>query len=83
MRLADADFFAEHGLSGKPCGAIPADKLNVNGGAIAIGHPFGASGARLVTTLINELQRSDKTLGLVAACAAGGMGGAMLIERLS
>lgn len=81
--LASADFFAEHCGNGKPCGEIPADKLNVNGGAIAIGHPFGASGARLVTTLVNELQRSDKTLGLVAICAAGGMGGAMLIERLS
>ena len=81
--LASADFFAEHFGHGKPCGKIPADKLNVNGGAIAIGHPFGASGARLVTTLVNELQHCDKTLGLVAVCAAGGMGGAMLIERMS
>ncbi len=81
--LASADFFAEHFGNGKPCGEIPADKLNVNGGAIAIGHPFGASGARLVTTLVNELQHCDKTLGLVAVCAAGGMGGAMLIERMS
>ncbi len=81
--LASADFFAEHFGNGKPCGEIPADKLNVNGGAIAIGHPFGASGARLVMTLVNELQRRDQTLGLVAICAAGGMGGAMLIERLS
>ena len=81
--LASADFFAEHCGNGKPCGEIPADKLNVNGGAIAIGHPFGASGARLVMTLVNELQHRDKTLGLVAVCAAGGMGGAMLIERLS
>ena len=81
--LASSDFCAAHGGNGKACGAIPEDKLNVNGGAIAIGHPFGASGARLVTTIINELQRRDKTLGLVSACAAGGMGGAMLIERLS
>ncbi len=81
--LASADFAAEHLGNSKPCGEIPADKLNVNGGAIAIGHPFGASGARLVITLSNELQRRDKTLGLVAICAAGGMGGAMLIERLT
>lgn len=81
--LASEDFFAEHFGNSKPCGEIPADKLNVNGGAIAIGHPFGASGARLVTTLVNELQRRDQTLGLVAICAAGGMGGALLIERLS
>ena len=81
--LATADFFTTHFGTSKPCGEIPADKLNVNGGAIAIGHPFGASGARLVTTLVNELQRRDKTLGLVAVCAAGGMGGAMLLERLT
>jgi acetyl-CoA acyltransferase len=66
----------------KPLGSFPMDKLNVNGGAIAIGHPFGATGARLVTTLANELIRSDKSLGLIAICAAGGMAGAMLVERL-
>ena len=59
------------------------DRLNVNGGAIAIGHPFGATGARLATTLANELIRADKNLGVIGICAAGGMAGAMLIERIS
>lgn len=82
--LASKEFFAKHfGESTSPIGAIPEDKLNVNGGAIAIGHPFGASGARMVMTLVNELHRRDKTLGIVAACAAGGMGAGMLIERIS
>ena len=79
--LASSEFFLENFGSKTPIGSIPEDKLNVNGGAIAIGHPFGASGARMVMTLVNELHRRDKTLGLVAVCAAGGMGGAMLIER--
>lgn len=80
--LTSAAFCKQHLGNTKVCGEIPDDKLNVNGGAIAIGHPFGATGARMVTTLVNELQRRDKTLGLVAICAAGGMGGAMLIERM-
>jgi acetyl-CoA acyltransferase len=58
------------------------DILNVNGGAIALGHPLGASGARIMTTLINELERRDATFGLQAICCAGGMGTATLIERL-
>ena len=67
----------------KAFGSIPMDRLNVNGGAIAIGHPFGATGARLATTLANELIRADKNLGVIGICAAGGMAGAMLIERIS
>jgi acetyl-CoA acyltransferase len=62
-------------------GEIPLEKLNVNGGAIAIGHPFGATGGRLVTTLANELQRRQARWGLIAVCAAGAMAGAMLIEN--
>lgn len=58
------------------------DKLNVHGGAIALGHPFGATGARLVTTMINALESRDQTLGLVTLCVGGGQGMAMLIERL-
>jgi acetyl-CoA acyltransferase len=68
--------------SSKPFGSIPAEKLNVNGGAIAVGHPFGATGARLVTSLSNELHRSKTKLGVIAICAAGGMSGAMLIEAI-
>ena len=61
---------------------IPWDKLNVNGGAIAVGHPFGMTGARIMTTLINGLQDSDKTIGLESMCVGGGQGMAMIIERL-
>lgn len=58
------------------------DRVNVNGGAIALGHPLGSSGARLVTTLLHELERSDKQLGLVTMCCGGGLGTGTLIERV-
>jgi hypothetical protein len=57
------------------------DRVNVNGGALALGHPAGASGARLVATIINELQRSDKELGLVSMCCGGGFGTGTIIQR--
>jgi acetyl-CoA acyltransferase len=63
-------------------GPIDEQKLNVNGGAIALGHPVGASGARLVLTLLNELGRRKATLGLATMCVGGGQGGAAIIERL-
>jgi acetyl-CoA C-acetyltransferase len=59
------------------------DKLNVNGGAIAVGHPFGQTGARITTTLLNSLQFHDKTFGLETMCVGGGQGMAMIFERLS
>jgi acetyl-CoA C-acetyltransferase len=62
---------------------IDYDKLNVNGGAIAVGHPFGMTGARITSTLINSLQTHDKQLGLETMCVGGGQGMAMVIERLS
>jgi acetyl-CoA C-acetyltransferase len=62
---------------------IDIDKLNVNGGAIAVGHPFGMSGARITGTLLNSLQWHDKTLGLETMCVGGGQGMAMVFERLS
>ena len=62
---------------------IEEDKLNVNGGAIALGHPFGMTGARITTTLINSLQYHDKQIGLETMCVGGGQGMAMIIERLS
>ena len=62
---------------------IPMEKLNVHGGAIALGHPFGMTGARIMTTLINGLQTRDKTYGLESMCIGGGQGMAMIIERLS
>jgi acetyl-CoA C-acetyltransferase len=62
---------------------IPWDKLNVNGGSIALGHPYGMTGARIMNTLINGLQTADKTYGLETMCVGGGQGMAMIIERLS
>jgi acetyl-CoA C-acetyltransferase len=62
---------------------IDLDRLNVNGGAIAVGHPFGMTGARIATTLINSLQFHDKTFGLETMCVGGGQGMAMIFERLS
>jgi acetyl-CoA C-acetyltransferase len=62
---------------------IDIDKLNVNGGAIAVGHPFGMTGARITTTLLNSLQFHDKTYGLETMCVGGGQGMAMILERLS
>ncbi len=62
---------------------IPAEKLNPFGGAIALGHPFGMTGARIMTTLINDLETLDGTYGIESMCVAGGMGMAMLVERLS
>jgi acetyl-CoA C-acetyltransferase len=62
---------------------IDQDRLNVNGGAIAVGHPYGMTGARIATTLINSLQFHDKTIGLETMCVGGGQGMAMLLERLS
>jgi acetyl-CoA acetyltransferase len=58
------------------------DRVNVNGGAIALGHPLGSSGARLVTTLLHELERSDKEWGLVTMCCGGGLGTGTLIQRV-
>ncbi|RZA14514.1 MAG: acetyl-CoA C-acyltransferase [Proteobacteria bacterium] len=81
--MESKDFCQRYFGDSKAFGSIPDEKLNVNGGALAIGHPFGATGARLVMTLSNELIRSNKNLGLIAICAAGGMAGAMLIERVS
>jgi acetyl-CoA C-acetyltransferase len=62
---------------------IPIDKLNVNGGAIAVGHPFGMTGARITGTLLNSLDWHDKSIGLETMCVGGGQGMAMVIERLS
>ena len=70
--------------SARALGVDPfSDKLNPNGGSIALGHPFGMTGARILTTLLNGLQTADKQVGLETMCVGGGMGMAMIIERLS
>jgi acetyl-CoA acetyltransferase len=86
MRLADFDLvevneaFAAQVLAVLHDAPIPADKLNVNGGAIALGHPIGCTGARIVVTLLHELQRRGATRGLATLCVSGGMGMALAIE---
>ena len=65
----------------EPIGEIDPEKINRTGGSIALGHPFGATGARIVTTVCNELQRTGEQYGLLTVCAAGGMGAAMILER--
>ena len=60
---------------------IPKEKVNVNGGAIALGHPIGASGARILVTLLHEMQKRDSKKGLATLCIGGGMGIAMCLER--
>ena len=75
--------FAVQALGSAQKLGIPIDKLNVNGGAIAVGHPFGMTGARITSTLINSLQWHDKQFGIESMCVGGGMGMAMVLERLS
>jgi acetyl-CoA C-acetyltransferase len=58
------------------------DQLNPHGGAIALGHPFGMTGARMLTTLVHELRHVDKTFGIATMCVGGGQGMAMVVERL-
>lgn len=65
----------------EPIGQIDPEKINLTGGSIALGHPFGATGARIVTSVCNELQRTGQQYGLVTVCAAGGVGVAMVLER--
>jgi acetyl-CoA acyltransferase len=64
-------------------GSVDIDKLNVHGGSVSIGHPFGATGARMVTTMANELARTDKQFALLGICAAGGIGASAVLERVS
>jgi acetyl-CoA C-acetyltransferase len=89
MAIGDIDLveineaFAAQVLPSQRDLGIDIDRLNVNGGAIAVGHPFGMTGARITTTLINSLQFHDKQFGLETMCVGGGQGMAMIVERLS
>ena len=88
LSLADIDLleaneaFATAVLAWQHETGAPDEKVNVNGGAIALGHPLGASGTRLTTTLLHELERREGRYGLQVMCEGGGMGNAMIIERL-
>jgi acetyl-CoA acyltransferase len=81
LRGFESKTWAERAGFSEPVGEVDRAKLNVMGGSIAIGHPFGATGGRILTTLTNELARRGGQFGLLTVCAAGGMGHAMVIER--
>jgi acetyl-CoA acetyltransferase family protein len=89
LQLSDIDIieineaFAAQTLSVVQAMGIDEEKLNPHGGAIALGHPLGCSGARIIATLINDLQTADRTLGIATLCVGGGQGVATIIERLS
>jgi len=77
----ESKWWAERAGFSQPVGEVDRARLNVMGGSIALGHPFGATGARITTTLLNELRRRGGQFGLMTVCAAGGMGFAMVVER--
>jgi acetyl-CoA acyltransferase len=82
FQAMDSDEFARTKLNrSKAPGLIDEDRINVMGGSIAIGHPFGATGARLLITILQEMKRRNEELGLITVCAAGAMGFAMIVER--
>ncbi|MFH1594035.1 MAG: thiolase family protein [Candidatus Omnitrophota bacterium] len=82
VKLLASKEFAENNLHAKDAvGRIDMEKLNVNGGAIALGHPVGVTGSRLILTMLKEMKRSNAKLGLVSLCVGGGQGGAIILER--
>lgn len=84
LKMLGSDKFAKEKLGkSSRIGEVPLEKLNTMGGSLSIGHPFGATGARLATTAANRLIREDGTFALIASCAAGGLGNAMVLERYS
>jgi acetyl-CoA C-acetyltransferase len=88
MTVADVDLFevneafASVVLSWGRTHGVDWDKVNVNGGAIALGHPVGATGSRLITTILHELERRDATVGLVSMCCGGALATGTVIERI-
>ncbi|HUF31213.1 MAG TPA: acetyl-CoA C-acyltransferase FadI [Gemmatimonadaceae bacterium] len=83
LRGFESEQWATRAGFNKPVGTVDRDKLNVMGGSIAIGHPFGATGARITTTMAHELKRRGGQFGLITVCAAGGLGFAMVVEAAS
>jgi acetyl-CoA C-acetyltransferase len=89
MTLADVDLveineaFAAQVIPSARRLGVGWDRLNVHGGSIAVGHPFGMTGARIMTTLLNGLEATDATIGLETMCVGGGQGMAMVVERIS
>jgi acetyl-CoA acyltransferase len=79
--LSSRDFAQKELGRNAPVGHPDVERINVMGGSLSIGHPFGATGGRLTTTILNEMKRRDVQFGLITVCAAGGMGFAMVVER--
>jgi acetyl-CoA acyltransferase len=75
------EYFAEHLPGEEPLGEFRREIMNVNGGAIAVGHPVGSSGLRIIITLLKEMERRGLSMGLATLCIGGGQGGAMIVER--
>jgi acetyl-CoA acyltransferase len=83
IKMLGSDAFARERLGrDKAIGEVLEDRLNLHGGSLAIGHPFGATGARMVTTVANELKSTGKELALLGICAAGGLGAAAVMEAV-
>jgi acetyl-CoA acyltransferase len=84
LKMLASDAFAQQRLGlDKAVGTVDPARLNVHGGSLALGHPFGATGARMVTTMANELYHSGKETALLGICAAGGLGAAAVLERIA
>src|SRR5207302_8546890 len=81
QKLESRSFADEELGRSEPVGCIDPDRMNRRGGSIALGHPFGATGARCVTTLAYEMEHQSANLGLVSVCATGGVGAAVVLER--
>ena len=81
LRGFESQYWAERAGFSAPVGEVDRSRLNVMGGSISLGHPFGATGARVTTTLVNELARRGGQFGLMTVCAAGGLGFSMVVER--
>lgn len=81
LTAMDSQTFADEKFNGKKVGQVDMDKLNTKGGSLAVGHPFGATGSRLVTTASRRLQQEGQRFALIAACADGGLGHACILER--
>jgi acetyl-CoA acyltransferase len=82
LKALNSEEFARKKLNrNSKVGEVPMDKFNLWGGSLSLGHPFGATGVRILTTAANRLIHEDGTLALVAACAAGGQGHAIILER--
>jgi acetyl-CoA acetyltransferase len=75
------EYFAKHLPGEEPIGEFRRELMNVNGGAMALGHPVGSSGLRIVITVLKELERRGLSTGLATLCIGGGQGGAVIVER--